>query len=107
MPSLRSSLRRIKGRTPIVGGDSVAQEEEEEDTVSPAISCDRFTVFRRQVRSVFNLKHTTSLSVEEFISSLQEGAGASSFSEGEIRAGLEKMEDENAIMVAEDTILLV
>ncbi|KFD73032.1 hypothetical protein M514_00163 [Trichuris suis] len=108
MPSLRSSLRRIKGRTSTVGGDStVAEEEEEEDTVSPAISYDRFTVFRRQVRSVFNLKRATSLSIEEFISALQEGAGVSSFSEGEIRAGLEKMEDENAIMVAENTILLV
>uniref|UniRef100_A0A5S6QUE6 DNA replication licensing factor MCM3 n=1 Tax=Trichuris muris TaxID=70415 RepID=A0A5S6QUE6_TRIMR len=105
IPSLRSSLRRMKQRRTTGSVDDSLVEAD--DTASPAISCDRFTVFRRQVRNVFNLKSVSSLPIEDFISALQEGAGAASFTDGEIRAGLEKMEDENAIMVADNTILLV
>ncbi|KRZ11704.1 Maternal DNA replication licensing factor mcm3 [Trichinella zimbabwensis] len=104
--SFQQSKQRLRQST-----EQPSQEEEEEaeedTTQTPAISVDRFTAFRRHLRQAFDNRRAELMSKEEAIACIQEEAGNNRYSNGEIVAALERLSDENAIMIADGNIFLI
>ncbi|KAL1244701.1 Maternal DNA replication licensing factor [Trichinella spiralis] len=101
--SFQQSKQRLRQST-----QQQSREEDEEDTTqTPAISVDRFSAFRRHLRQVFDNRRTELMSKDEAIASIQEEAGNNRYSNGEIVAALERLSDENSIMIADGNIFLI
>ncbi|XP_003368065.1 DNA replication licensing factor MCM3, partial [Trichinella spiralis] len=101
--SFQQSKQRLRQST-----QQQSREDDEEDTTqTPAISVDRFSAFRRHLRQVFDNRRTELMSKDEAIASIQEEAGNNRYSNGEIVAALERLSDENSIMIADGNIFLI
>ncbi|KRY12007.1 Maternal DNA replication licensing factor mcm3, partial [Trichinella patagoniensis] len=101
--SFQQSKQRLRQST-----QQQSREEDEEDTTqTPAISVDRFSAFRRHLRQAFDNRRTELMSKDEAIASIQEEAGNNRYSNGEIVAALERLSDENSIMIADGNIFLI
>ncbi|KRX27048.1 DNA replication licensing factor MCM3, partial [Trichinella nelsoni] len=101
--SFQQSKQRLRQST-----QQQSREEDEEDTTqTPAISVDRFSAFRRHLRQVFDNRRTELMNKDEAIASIQEEAGNNRYSNGEIVAALERLSDENSIMIADGNIFLI
>ncbi|KRX73148.1 Zygotic DNA replication licensing factor mcm3, partial [Trichinella sp. T6] len=101
--SFQQSKQRLRQST-----QQQSREEDEEDTTqTPAISVDRFSAFRRHLRQAFDNRRTELMSKDEAIASIQEQASNNRYSNGEIVAALERLSDENSIMMADGNIFLI
>ncbi|KRX54425.1 DNA replication licensing factor Mcm3, partial [Trichinella sp. T9] len=101
--SFQQSKQRLRQST-----QQQSREEDEEDTTqTPAISVDRFSAFRRHLRQAFDNRRTELMNKDEAIASIQEQAGNNRYSNGEIVAALERLSDENSIMIADGNIFLI
>ncbi|OUC41630.1 hypothetical protein D917_03221, partial [Trichinella nativa] len=101
--SFQQSKQRLRQST-----QQQSREEDEEDTTqTPAISVDRFSAFRRHLRQAFDNRRTELMSKDEAIASIQDEASNNRYSNGEIVAALERLSDENSIMMADGNIFLI
>lgn len=71
------------------------------------ITDERLTVFKTGVQKVFRESHDSSLPVDRVVNYINQNSGDVAFSEGEISAALEKMTNDNQIMVADDIVFLI
>ncbi|XP_040566127.1 DNA replication licensing factor Mcm3 [Lepeophtheirus salmonis] len=85
---------------------------QEEENVTPSMEVDSSEVdvsskigaFKKELMNVFSAKHAQSLDLKELKSQISEKTGMTS---GEIMACIDKMSDENKIMLSNDTVYLI
>uniref|UniRef100_A0A915L8X4 MCM3-like winged helix domain-containing protein n=1 Tax=Romanomermis culicivorax TaxID=13658 RepID=A0A915L8X4_ROMCU len=66
-----------------------------------------FDVFKKCLRKIFDEKRVERLPLEEVKADMDKIPGVKTFSEGEMTAALERMSDENNVMVSDDVIYLI
>lgn len=71
------------------------------------ITDERLTVFKNGVQRIFRESYDSSLPVDRVVAYINQNSGDVAFSEGEISAALEKMTNDNQIMVADDIVFLI
>lgn len=71
------------------------------------VSDERLNVFKNGVQRIFRESHDSSLPVNRVVDYINQNSGDVAFSKDEISAALEKMTNDNQIMVADDIIFLI
>ncbi|GLV31799.1 Minichromosome maintenance 3 [Carabus blaptoides fortunei] len=91
--------------TTVADGEAQSQEMEVEE--SPAtITDERFTVFKSSLQKIFRDARTASLAMARIKETLN-AEHTTPFTNGEIKAAIEKMEEENQIMVSDGIVFLI
>lgn len=92
-----------------------ARRDEEEDSsvqdsesLEPAvISVDRYRVFKKHLRSVFDEIRAESAPLDEVVKRIQARIRGNEFTRSEVEAALERLSDDNAAMVTEGNLVLI
>jgi DNA replication licensing factor MCM3 len=71
------------------------------------ITDDRLNIFKNGLQKVFREARDSSLPVERIVNYINQNSGDVSFTQGEIASALEKMTNDNQIMVADDIVFLI
>ncbi|XP_072300007.1 DNA replication licensing factor MCM3 [Eucyclogobius newberryi] len=85
-----------------------AQQEEPMDATAEGeeLSADRMKEFKSSLFSAFQSAHAQSINMKDLKSDVNKGR-EKLFSDGEIRAALKRMQDDNQIMVADEIVFLI
>jgi DNA replication licensing factor MCM3 len=75
--------------------------------VAEAISDARLAIFKNGLQKVFREARDSSLPVERIVNYVNVNSGDVAFSQGEIASALERMTNDNQIMVADDIVFLI
>ena len=67
----------------------------------------RLKVFKATLLKLFKLEHAQSLELERVRSFVNDENAGSEFSDGEMTAAIERMSDDNQIMLADNVIFLI
>lgn len=78
-----------------------------EERVAATISDGRLTVFKSGLQRVFRESHDSSLPVERIVNYINQNSGDVAFTKGEVEAALERMTNDNQIMVADEIVFLI
>lgn len=71
------------------------------------ITDERLSVFKNGLQKIFRESRESSLPVERIVKYINENSGDVSFSQGEITSALERMTNDDQIMVADDIVFLI
>lgn len=71
------------------------------------ISDERLGIFKNGLQKVFREARDSSLPVERIVSYINQNSGDVALSQGEVSAALERMTNDNQIMVADDIVFLI
>jgi DNA replication licensing factor MCM3 len=71
------------------------------------ISDARLTIFKNGLQKVFRESRDSSLPVERIVNYVNQNSGDVAFSQGEINSALERMTNDNQIMVADEIVFLI
>lgn len=83
------------------------QSQKMEVEASPAVITDeRFAVFKSSLQKIFREARTASLAVARIKQTLN-AEHSTPFTDGEIKAAIEKMEEENQVMVSDGIVFLI
>lgn len=80
---------------------------ESESVASETISDERLTIFKSGLQKVFREARDSSLPVERIVTYVNQNSGDVTFSQGEIASALERMTNDNQIMVADEIVFLI
>jgi len=94
----------LEDRHEIPSFRSTRSGSREEEAV---ISMDRLAIFKRIIRQTFDKQGTDQLQVKDVIESVQKEMGPRKFTDGEVKAALERMSDDNAAMISEGKMILI
>ena len=72
-----------------------------------AITDQRLSVFKNGLQKIFRESRESSLPVERIVKYINENSGDVAFSQGEILSALERMTNDNQIMVADEIVFLI
>ncbi|KAB0800493.1 hypothetical protein PPYR_06233 [Photinus pyralis] len=75
-------------------------------STTTTISDTRLSTFKSSLCQIFSTRRSQSLALTNLIEGLNEGR-AEPFAEGEVRAAIQKMSDDNQVMMADDTVFLI
>ena len=78
-----------------------------ETPVIEAISDERLNVFKNGLQMIFRESRDASLPVERIVNYVNQQSGDVAFSQGEITSALDRMTNDNQIMVADDIVFLI
>eukprot|EP00795_Rhopilema_esculentum_P008113 gene8113-14030_t len=90
--------------------DSMDTEDSERVTGSESsqkVTGERLSLFKASLQSVFAAHHAQSLDMDTVIAALHKDYPDAKFSTGEIQAALDRMQDENQVMVSDRQIFLI
>eukprot|EP00794_Sanderia_malayensis_P011928 gene11928-13163_t len=98
--------RKRRPSRPSQADDSMTVDSEEiADSLEPkSISQDRLTLFKTSLQSVFSSEHAQSLPLETVTESLHRDYPDVRFTKNEIEAALDQMQDDNQIMIKENSV---
>ena len=68
---------------------------------------DRLTLFKSSLQNVFSSEHAQTLSMDTVVAAVRRDYPNANFTRGEMEAALNKMQDENQIMVSDEQIFLI
>ena len=71
------------------------------------ITDERLSVFKNGLQKIFRESRESSFPVERIVKYINENSGDVSFSQGEIASALERMTNDNQIMVADEIVFLI
>jgi DNA replication licensing factor MCM3 len=78
-----------------------------EPLTGETITDDRLTIFKNGLQKVFREARDSSLPVERIVNYVNQNSGDVAFSQGEIASALERMTNDNQIMVADEIVFLI
>jgi DNA replication licensing factor MCM3 len=76
-------------------------------TSAEPIADDRLTIFKNGLQKIFREARDSSLPVERIVTYINQNSGDVAFSQGEITSALERMTNDNQIMVADEIVFLI
>lgn len=102
-PSSTKSRRQRKSKS--------ADDDEEMDTTadksSKKLSEERFQIFRSSLQALFSAEHVQTLPLQRIVEKLNKDYPDSQFGQSEVDAAVERMTDDNHIMLSDGQIFLV
>ncbi|CAH2245685.1 DNA replication licensing factor MCM3 [Pelobates cultripes] len=90
-------------KTPDAGREKM---ETDADSSKPSLSGDRLKAFKAALLDAFKAAHAQSIAMPALMDAINKN-NESPFSQGEVKAALELMEDANHIMVSENIVFLI
>lgn len=99
----RESITVPRESQPSTSSSSTAPEARPAGT----ITADRLNIFKTGLQKIFRESHDSSLPVERIVDYINQNSGDVAFTQSEISAALEKMTNDNQIMVADEIVFLI
>lgn len=108
LPEPQVDTGDITQRDTITAAQRPSTHSEPMDTAVPAhISSDRLKIFKNGLQKAFRDARDQSSSLANIIAFIDQNSGDIAFTDAEITAAVEKMTDDNQIMVADDMVFLI
>ncbi|XP_058823410.1 DNA replication licensing factor Mcm3 [Topomyia yanbarensis] len=79
----------------------------ETEPIVEAISDERFKIFKQGVHQAFRQAREQSLAIARLTKNIDENSGTEAFTQGEVRAAISRMTDDNQIMMHDDIVFLI
>lgn len=105
--TMQTDENDITARDSIVTPRTSQQPSTSSEPVVENISDDRLNIFKNGLQKVFRESRDSSLPVERIVNYVNQNSGDVAFSQGEIKSALERMTNDNQIMVADDIVFLI
>lgn len=86
---------------------STSSEPLSEEPMSEPINDDRLNIFKNGLQKLFRESRESSLPVARIVTYVNQNSGVEAFTQGEISSALERMTNDNQIMVADDIVFLI
>lgn len=86
---------------------STSTSEAFSEEINEPISEDRLNIFKNGLQKLFRESRESSLPVERIVAYVNLNSGDIAFSQGEIKSALERMTNDNQIMVADEIVFLI
>lgn len=93
--------------TPRTSSQQPSSSGTESEPMVEAITDARLGVFKNGLQKVFRESRDSSLPVDRIVNYINQNSGDEAFSQGEIKSALERMTNDNQIMVADDIVFLI
>ncbi|KAG5670940.1 hypothetical protein PVAND_001169 [Polypedilum vanderplanki] len=108
MSTMQTDTNDITTRDSIVTPRSSEQQPStSSEPIVENISDARLNIFKNGLQKVFRESRDSSLPVERIVNYVNQNSGDIAFSQGEIKSALERMTNDNQIMVADDIVFLI
>lgn len=78
-----------------------------EEVTVEVIAEDRLIIFKNGLQRIFRETRESSLPVERVVNYVNQNSGDVAFTQGEIKSALERMTNDDQIMVADEIVFLI
>ncbi|KAL9697761.1 hypothetical protein quinque_001202 [Culex quinquefasciatus] len=111
-PDAGDLTRRQTLSGPSTSAPTTATPMDSEDTAATAtevqeVSEERLKLFKQGVNQAFRAAREQSLALDRLGKYINENSGAEAFTQGEMRAAIERMTEDNQIMMADEIVFLI
>lgn len=93
--------------TPQTSSTAASSEAMSEEVTVEVIAEDRLIIFKNGLQRIFRETRESSLPVERVVNYVNQNSGDVAFTQGEIKSALERMTNDDQIMVADEIVFLI